>query len=303
MQELARIAIDLGAESCRVSLLRWHDGHPAVELVHRIPNAPVIRGESYYWPLETILAGLEEGLRKAAKAAPEGIASIGVDGWSVDYVRLAPDGHPLGEPFSYRDERNTAAKETADRIVPPLEIFQRTGAHPLRFNTAYQLMADSASGIDCNAPWIMLPEYVLHWLGGRRVAEITNATHSGLVEIKTGNWADDLFEQLGIPRRAAPALVSAGTLLGRLEGPLAALDAFRQTELIAPACHDTASAIAGIPVDLESTAYICSGTWSLVGTVVQTPITTPEALAARYTNLGRPGADSASIPTSTACGS
>ena len=92
MQDPARVAIDLGAESCRVSLLRWVDGKPAVEVIHRIPNGPVHCGDTLYWPLKQILAGLEEGLRKAAAAAPEGIASIAVDSWAVDYVRLAPDG-------------------------------------------------------------------------------------------------------------------------------------------------------------------------------------------------------------------
>src|SRR5580704_19703908 len=104
MPEPARIAIDLGAESCRVSLLRWHVGKPSIEVVHRIPNGPIHQGKSMHWPLEAILAGLEEGLRKAAAITTEGIASIAVDSWSVDYMRLAPDGRLLREPFCYRDE-------------------------------------------------------------------------------------------------------------------------------------------------------------------------------------------------------
>src|ERR1700728_3659188 len=104
MPEPARVAIDLGAESCRVSLLRWTSGRPCIEVIHRIPNGPVRRDDFLYWPLTRILAGLEEGLRKAAAAAPEGIASIGVDGGSVDSVRLAPGGGLLREPFCYRDE-------------------------------------------------------------------------------------------------------------------------------------------------------------------------------------------------------
>jgi rhamnulokinase len=286
MQEPARIAIDLGAESCRVSLLRWTDGKPQIELIHRIPNGPVHRGASLHWPLETILTGLEEGLCKAAAGVPEGIASIAVDSWAVDYVRLGPDGQPLAEPFCYRDERTVASKDAADAVVPPVEIFRRTGAQPLRLNTVYQLLADPACGIDPLAPWVCLPEYVLYWLGGRRVAEYSNATHTGLVDIETGDWSRELFDLLGLPIAAAPPIVSAGTVLGRLQGPLAALDAFRETQLIAPACHDTASAIAGIPSNLDTTAYLCSGTWSLVGTLVQAPIVTPEAMAARYTNQG-----------------
>ncbi len=286
MQEPARIAIDLGAESCRVSLLRWKSGEPEITVVHRIPNGPVHRDHMLCWPLETILAGLEEGLRKAAQAAPEGIASIAVDSWSVDYVRLDANGRPLREPFCYRDERTVAAKDAADLLVPPMEIFQRTGAQPLRLNTVYQLLADAAAEIDPHAPWVMLPEYILYWLGGRRVAEYTNATHTGLVDLKTGDWDSELFRLLDLPLDAAPPIVHAGEILGRLQGPLATLEAFRQTQLIAPATHDTASAIAGIPTSLDSTVYICSGTWSLVGTLASAPVTTHEAFDARYTNLG-----------------
>jgi len=286
MQEPARIAIDLGAESCRVSLLRFIEGRPSVELVHRIPNGPIHRGASLHWPLEDIVDGLEAGLRKAANRAPEGIASIAVDSWAVDYIRLGPGGKPLRDPFCYRDERTTASKHAADQILDPGQLFHRTGAQPLRINTVYQLMADPASGIDPRAPWVCFPEYVLHHLGAPRVAEYTNATHTGLVDVATGNWAPDLFQLLGIPIEAAPPIVPAGSLLGRLQGPLATLNAYRETQLIAPACHDTASAIAGISSSLDSTAYICSGTWSLVGTLVQNPIVSPEAMDARYTNQG-----------------
>jgi rhamnulokinase len=286
MQEPARIAIDLGAESCRVSLLRWIGGKARIEVIHRIANAPVHRSTEMHWALDAILAGLGDGLRKAAEAAPEGIASISVDGWSVDYVRLTPDGRPLGEPFCYRDDRTIASKDAADRVAPALEMFARTGAQPLRLNTVYQLLADPASGVDPVAPWVMFPEYILYWLGGRRVAEYTNATHTGLVDINTGDWDRGLLTQLGIPIEAAPAIVPAGSILGSLKGPLAELPAFKQTQLIAPACHDTASAIAGISSSLDATAYICSGTWSLVGTLVPAAITTPEAMAARYTNQG-----------------
>jgi rhamnulokinase len=289
MPEPARIAIDLGAESCRVSLLRWREGQPTIEVIHRIPNGPIHRGKSMHWPLEAILAGVEEGLRKAAAIASEGVASVAVDSWSVDYVRLAPDGRPLHQPFCYRDERTEAVKRATDKIIPPEELYARTGALPHRINTIYQLLADNAAGIDPHAPWVMLPEYVLYWLGGRRVAEHTNASHTGLVDLKTGDWDADLFQLLGLWVDAAPPIVCAGAILGQLSGPLASLDAFRHTQLIAPACHDTASAIAGIPSSLDSTLYICSGTWSLVGTCIRAPVTTPQAFDAHYTNLGAAG--------------
>ncbi len=286
MQEPARIAIDLGAESCRVSLLRWHGSKPSIEVVHRIPNGPVHRADGLHWPIESILAGLEEGMRKAAAAAPEGIASIAVDCWSVDYVRLAPDGSLLREPFCYRDERTVATKQKADEIIAPLDLYARTGTHPQRINTVYQLMADEAAGIDPVAPWVMLPEFVLYWLSGHRVAEYTNATHTGLVNLKTGDWDAKVFRLLGLSISAAPKMVSAGTVLGPLRGPLAALEAFGHTEIIAPATHDTASAIAGIAANLDAGAYISSGTWSLVGALTRVPVTTKRAFDAGYTNIG-----------------
>lgn len=289
MQEAARVAIDLGAESCRVSLLRWIGGRASIEVIHRIPNGPAHRGDSLHWALGEILAGLEEGLRKAAAAAPEGIASIGADSWSVDYVRLAPDGTMLREPFCYRDERTSASKEAADRIISSLDIYQRTGAYPLKLNTVYQLLADPAAGIDARAPWVMFPEFVLYWLSGKRVAEYTNASHTGLVNLKTGNWDAELFAMLGLAVEAAPPIVPTGMALGPLKGKLAELPAFRETVIIAPATHDTASAIAGISGNLSAAAYISSGTWSLVGTVTQSPVTTKHAFDAGYTNIGAAG--------------
>ena len=286
MPEQARIAIDLGAESCRVSLLRWIAGKPVIEVIHRIPNGPVHRGSTLRWPLAAILAGLDEGLRKAAHAAAEGIASIAVDSWGVDYVRLSPKGSALTEPFCYRDELTVATKSDVDALIPPLELFARTGVLPHRINTLCQLLADPALGINPQAPWLLMPEFILHHLGARPVSEYTHATHTGLVNLKTRDWDRDLFKLLQIPIESAPPIVHSGSIIGRLQGPLAALDAFRQTQLIAPACHDTASAIAGIPNSLESTLYISSGTWSLVGTLTPVPVTTQAAFDASYTNLG-----------------
>ncbi len=162
----------------------------------------------------------------------------------------------------------------------------------MRINTVYQLMADPAAGegkigIDKRAPWVMFPEFVLYWLSGRRVAEYTNATHTGLVNLKTGDWDAELFEtaRAGGGGRAADGSDGNGSGAA-CRGRWPQLDAFRATQIIAPATHDTASAIAGIPADLSSAAYISSGTWSLVGTITQVPVTTKHAFDAGYTNIG-----------------
>jgi rhamnulokinase len=150
----------------------------------------------------------------------------------------------------------------------------------------YQLLADPAAGIDPHSHWVMMPEFVLSWLGARRVSEYTQATHTGLVDLKTGDWSREVFRELGLPIEAAPPIVRAGTFVGKLQGALEALEAYWNTQLVVPACHDTASAIAGIPKDMSSTAYISSGTWSLVGALTAVPVTTQDAFDAGYTNLG-----------------
>ena len=281
----ARVAIDLGAGSCRVGLLRWREGTPAIEFIHRFANGPVEQAGGLRWDLEKICAGIDEGLRICAEQAPEGIASIGADGWAVDYVRLNDDGRPAAAPFCYRDTRNVAAEEAVHAIISPERLYALAGVQRLRFNTVYQLYADRIAGTPA-APWVNLPEYVLHRLGGRRVAEYTNATHTGLIDLGTRSWCAEIFSALDLDIHAAPQLVASGTDLGMLAGPLAALPSYRETRLIAPACHDTASAIAGIPAEGDDWAYISSGTWSLIGTVLDRPCTSAEARAQDFTNLG-----------------
>lgn len=282
----ALVAIDLGAESCRVCLLQWPGGTPAVRIVHRFSNAPVASGSSLRWNLDRICRELEQGLRRCAELAPEGIASIGVTGWAVDYVRLDAQGRPQAQPFCYRDPRTAKALAAVHERVPAENLYSITGVQIQPINTIYQLYADKLSGVPDFAPWVNLPEYILHWLGAPRIAEYTNATHTALVNAKTRTWSSDLFDVLGLDAAAAPEIVAPGTLLGPMRHALAELAAFRNTQLIAPACHDTASAIAGIPGEGDAWAYISSGTWSLVGTPLPAPHNTPEACAQGFTNLG-----------------
>jgi rhamnulokinase len=280
-------AIDLGAESCRVSLLRWTADQPWITMVRRSGNAPRQGESGLCWDLPTICREMEAGLRECAQLAPEGIDAIGVTGWAVDYVRLGRDGQPLGIPYCYRDPRNRIAMEAAHAILPAADLYARTGVQIQPLNTIYQLYADKLSGADCSTPWVNLPEYILHRLGAPRIAEYTNATHTGLIDPVTKNWSDGLFAALGLDRGAAPEVVPPGNALGPLRGDLRRLPAFSQTQLIAPACHDTASAVAGIPfTDEEPWGYISSGTWSLAGMVLPECVRSAEAGAQGFTNLG-----------------
>lgn len=285
----ALVAIDLGAESCRVSLLQWQGDTPSVRMVHRFANGPISEAGALHWSLTRICRELYRGLQQAAGFAPEGIASIGVTGWAVDYVRLDTHGNPYGQPFCYRDPRHARAMEEVHKRLPAEKLYAISGVQIQPINTIYQLYADQLGGIPASTRWVNLPEYILHWLGAPRVAEYTNASHTALLDTETRQWSPEIFEILGLDLAAAPDIVPAGTQLGTLSNQLRSLPAFRNTQLIAPACHDTASAIAGIPVEGSSWAYISSGTWSLVGTPLISPNKTIEACNLGFTNLGGVG--------------
>jgi rhamnulokinase len=285
----ASIAVDLGAESCRISLLRWVEGKPMIKLVHRFANAPREMSGGLHWDLEMIEAGLDDGVRQCAAQATEGIRSIAVDGWAVDYVRVDADGKALTDPFCYRDERTIKAERALHRKIGPERLRELTGVQLLRINTLYQLYADGLQGLPEGRQWLNLPEYILSRWGGARVAEHTNATHTQMVELYQRQWCREIFSAANLDLAEAAKVVPPGTEIGKLTGPLAELPALRDTVLIAPACHDTASAIAGIPATGNDWAYISSGTWSLVGTLLEQPRNGEAAAEENFTNLGAVG--------------
>jgi len=288
-QNKALVAVDLGAQSCRVSLLRFSQDHPHIDIVHRFRNAPIVTPAGVRWDIGAILDGVQTGLRLCAGIATEGIAAIGVDGWAVDYVRLDDDGNQIANPFCYRDERTISAEKEIHQILSPARLYSLTGIQLLRINTLYQLYADNIAGTAPGKRWLNLPEFVTYRLGGRPVAEYTNATHTQLVGLASKRWCEEIFQATGLDKKAAPEIVPTGAMVGGVRGDLSELTAFRQTRLIVPACHDTASAIAAIPATGDDWAFISSGTWSLVGAVLDAPCAGEDARAMNFTNLGGVG--------------
>jgi rhamnulokinase len=283
----ALIAVDLGAQSCRISLLQWQSGQPVITLAYRFANAPYRKNGELRWDLSSMSRNLDEGLRKCAELAPEGVRSIAVDGWAVDYVRINQKGEALADPYCYRDERTQRSQDVVHSKCSAEQMRRITGIQIVPLNTIYQLEADKPEVRD--AKWLNLPEYFLARWGGEAVSERTNATHTQLVDLKTQQWSAEIFAATGMDIALATKIVPPGTDLGVLRGELAELPAFRETRLIAPACHDTASAIAGIPADGENWAYISSGTWSLVGTLLNAPQNNAATAKENFTNLGAVG--------------
>jgi rhamnulokinase len=290
------VAIDLGAGSCRITLAEWDGREAKLRPVHRYPNGPVERDGHLYWELERLCQGAEEGLRLAAErltGKDTAIHSVGVDGWAVDYVRLDAKGKPLGDPFCYRDPRTGNAMAEVWRRIEPERIYELTGIQFLRFNTLYQLYADRRDGVEVGARWLNIPEYLLHRLAGfepaSAISEYTNSTHTQLLDARRRMWCDEIFQKAGLDRSAAPPLVFPGTQLGPLKGGVASLPPFQTTKVIAPACHDTGAAVAGIPDAGADWAFLSSGTWSLLGAMLEAPCTSAAARSENFTNEGGVG--------------
>ena len=187
----ASIAVDLGAESCRVSLLRWRGA--ASRRLRWCTGLPMLRVRARagcIGILTMIEMGLEEGLRRCAAIASEGVRSIAVDGWAVDYVRVDAEGKALADPFCYRDERTIEAEQALHRRIGAERLRELTGVQLIRINTLYQLYADQLQGLPEGRQWLNLPEYVLSRWGGARVAEYTNATHTRMVELYQRQWCE-----------------------------------------------------------------------------------------------------------------
>jgi rhamnulokinase len=274
-----RVAIDLGAGSGRALVGRLGAGELQLDEVHRFHYAPRRVGGTLRWDVEALFGGLREGLRRASGLAP---ASVGVDSWGVDYGLLDGGGRLVEEPVCYRDERTDGMMERAFAEVPRAELFARTGLQFQKFNTLYQLTAHVASGIPAGASrLLMIPDLCHHFLCGSLAGEYTNATTTQLVNARAGGWDDELFARLALPRGLMPELVPAGTRLGALRSELGS----PEVEVIAPATHDTGSAVLGTPL-APGWAYISSGTWSLVGVERTSPLLDPAVERANFTNEG-----------------
>jgi len=237
--------------------------------------------------MDAILGGLRDSLRRGWDAAVTGggrLDSVGVDSWGVDYGLLGPDGRLLEEPVCYRDGRTAGVMQAVFARVPRDEIYARTGIQFLPLNTLYQLFAHARDGFPAGARRLLLiPDLCHHFLCGSQVSEATNASTTQLLHAGTGAWDEELLGRLGLPRELMPVVAEPGADLGRLTPELRADLGVGALRVLAPATHDTASAVAGTPLE-PGWAYVSSGTWSLVGVELHQPVLTGAACAASFTN-------------------
>ena len=283
-------AVDLGATSGRVILGSVAGGRIHMRHVARFPNQPVRlhegNGPGLHWNITELYRSLTAGLAQALREEPD-VRSIGVDSWAVDYGLLR-GGKLLGVPYHYRDERTAAGVQAVHAAVAPQELYARSGLQHLPFNTVFQLAVDRQRGDLAAADRaLLIPDLVAYWLTGAQVTEETNAATTGLLDARTRQWDADLMARLGLPADLFAPLVAPGAEIGGLLPAVAAeLGAHAGLPVTAVGSHDTASAVVAVPFADQDAAFISSGTWSLVGVELPSPVLTPESQAANFTNEG-----------------
>ena len=277
------LAFDLGAESGRAIQARLRSGLLEINEIYRFPNEPVhVRG-SFRWDILRLWSEIQRVLE--GPSIPR-LDSIGVDTWGVDYALLGERGNLLENPYHYRDARTEGAMDAVFARVPREEIYAITGIQFLPFNTLYQLyVACNAAPklIDAAQSLVTIPDLLNYWLTGQIACEYTNATTTQFVDPRTRSWATGLLTRLGLPTRLLTPIVEPGSAIGRLTN--AGSPMLAGTPVVAPACHDTGSAVASVAT-WPNRAFLSSGTWSLLGTELPEPLMTPRACALNFTNEG-----------------
>ncbi len=282
------LAFDLGAESGRGIVGLLNGPKLELEVINRFPNEPVRALDALHWDVLALYRDMLQTLRLCA-AVYGSIDGLGVDTWGVDFALLGRGGTLLGNPRHYRDPHTEGVMDEAFRRVPRAEIFRQTGIQFMRFNTLFQLLAlqrDRSPLLEAAETLLFMPDLFHYFFTGIKVNEFTDASTSQMLDPTTRGWAYGLVRSFGLPEKILGTIVQPGTALGPLRASVAAETGLNAAPVIAPASHDTASAIAAVPASGDSWAYISSGTWSLMGVELPAPLVNEAALEANFTNEG-----------------
>ena len=281
------LAVDIGASSGRHILAHLEDGKMMLEEIHRFPNGMVQKDGENVWDVDELFAQIKLGMKKCAEAGKIPV-SIGIDTWGVDFVLLDAEGKRIGNAVAYRDGRTKGMDEEVYKKIPEDELYARTGIQKAIFNTIYQLMAlkvKKPEQLEKAETMLMMPDYFHYLLSGVAATEYTNATTGQLVSPVTKDWDMELIEKLGYPKKIFQKLVTPGTVLGELTEEIQKEVGFN-CKVVAPATHDTGSAVIAVPTESDNTLYISSGTWSLMGTELMEANCSRESKLHNLTNEG-----------------
>lgn len=284
------IAADLGASNGRVLLARWDGARFTLAELHRFHNGPTLVHDRMYWNALELWREIKNGLARYAATEGTTPAAIGIDTWGVDYALLDSSGRLLGNPVHYRDARCNGVQERLFCVVPQAKVFGETGIQFMQINTLVQLYAMRDQGdpqLDLASTFLMIPDLFNYWLTGRKAVEYTIASTSQMLHAADRRWATGLLAKLNLPTHILPEIVAPGATLANLLPNVADETGIKGAPpIIAPGTHDTASAVAAIPGLDEKSAYISSGTWSLMGVEIPQPIINDHVRRLNFTNEG-----------------
>jgi rhamnulokinase len=292
MSEQVYLGIDIGAESGRVMAGLWDGRRIRLEELHRFANGPVAIAGTVRWDVLRLWSEIQHGLALAGRRFGKSVVSIGMDTWGVDFALLSQSGELLGQPYHYRDARTRGAFERAFARVPRAQIFAATGVQFMEINTLYQLLALRQNNPEVLAAahtFLTMPDFFNWCLSGARVCEFTNATTTQCLDPSRRGWALDLLKQFDLPANIFPEIVPPGSKLGPLRADLAEKTGLASAIVVAPATHDTGSAVAAVPTlhtGKTNWAYLSSGTWSCMGAELPRASLTPRTLELNVTNEG-----------------
>ena len=285
----AYAAIDLGAESGRVVKGILADGKLRLEEVNRFANGLVPINGHDHWNLVRLYEAMIEAFKTCARSDIK-IESVGVDSWGVDFVLLAEDGSQLGLPVAYRDSRTDGMMEKLFKKVPQQEVYEKTGIAFMKFNSLYQLFSlaqGKASFLPLVRHFLMISDYFHYLFTGEKTNEFSNASTTQMLNLGTGTWDEELVGLLGMHKGVFKKPILPGTVIGPITRQLQEITGLGPIPVVAPATHDTGSAVAAVPADSSSRwAYISSGTWSLMGIEANRPMSTQKAYEYNFTNEG-----------------
>ncbi len=279
------IAVDLGAESGRVMLATLEAGRVSMEEIHRFPNGPVRLAGTLRWDVLALWEHIKQGLRIVARRGLP-ISSVSVDSWGVDYVLMRKDEPMLRAPFCYRDARTEAVFEPTRRRLGA-RIYDITGVQFLSINTLYHLIAELENDpelLHTSDGFLMIGDWFHYLLSGRKAQEESNASCTQLWNPMRREWSDELIEATGLPKNIFPDVVQPCSSLGKLTPALQHETGLGEIEVVAGCVHDTGAAVAAVPAEGAGWAYLSSGTWSLIGVELASPLISKAGQAANFTN-------------------
>jgi rhamnulokinase len=283
------LAFDLGAESGR-GVIGLFDGKKLkLEEINRFPTGGTTLAGSLYWDVLRMYDEMKRGIKLATESYGSDIAGMGIDTWGVDFGLLGPNDVLLENPHCYRDSRIDGMMEAAEQEVGREYIYEQTGIQFMPINTLYHVMALARQNrwmLDIAKTMLLMADLFNFFFTGMKVCEFTNATTTQFYNPREKTWARQLLERLDIPTHFLPEVVSPGIVLGDLRPSIVDELDVPGIPVIAPATHDTGSAVAAVPAETDGYAYISSGTWSLMGIEFPEPIINEKALQLNFTNEG-----------------